>query len=147
MIYTTHVCVWGLCWAEEVFRLGVLRGVRTLSLLCQCEQRYWGLADGAFSWPRSMMTDSSPGEVRRAPARSVVLLWCPPRTGRGCFPPRGSSGSEGQSGLEATRVVSLNANNDHWGVTVGKNLPSLNSRLSSWFGQRFTTSVTCSAFL
>lgn len=28
-----------------------------------------------------------------------------------------------------------------------RNRPSLNSRLSSWFGQRFTTSVTCSAFL
>lgn len=26
-------------------------------------------------------------------------------------------------------------------------LPSLNSRLSSWLGHRFTTSVTCSAFL
>lgn len=31
--------------------------------------------------------------------------------------------------------------------TALPSLPSLNSRLSSWFGQRLTTSVTCSAFL
>lgn len=31
--------------------------------------------------------------------------------------------------------------------TALPSLPSLNSRLSSWLGQRLTTSVTCSAFL
>lgn len=126
--------------------------------ICQCGLKWWGVADGAFSWPRCSMTDSSPGEVHRGLVRSVFQWWCPPGTGRGCFLPHGSGGSEELSGLEAMRVAALNVGGKQLAVMVKRgrqnvhqwkktNWPSLNSRLSSWFGQRFTTSVTCSAFL
>lgn len=73
--------------------------------ICQCGRRWWGVADRAFS---STMTDGSPGEVRRELKRSVFQWWSPPHTGRGCFPPHGSGGSEERSDLEATWAASLN---------------------------------------
>ena len=118
---------------------------------------WWGVADRALSWPRRSMIDSSPGEVHREPIHSVSQWWSPPHTGRGCFPPHGSDGSEELSDLEAIWVVLLSVDSNRWLLkwntsenfffNESKYWPSLNSRLSSWFGQRFTTSVTCSAFL
>lgn len=109
-------------------------------------------SESFVAWIPCRLMDSSPGEAHKEPGRSVSQWWCPPRTGHGCFPPRGSGGSAALSDLEATRVVWSNGNNKQrrpkWNTRRWDfDWPSLNSRLSSWFGQRFTTSVTCSAFL
>lgn len=125
----------------------------SLSPLYQSKLGWGGVTDRAFSWPCSRIMDSSPGEVHKELTHSVFQWWSPPHTGHGCFPLRGSDGSEELSDLKATWVVRLNVDSKQWNMSEilfvhkSENWPSLNSRLSSWFGQRFTTSVTCSAFL